>query len=400
MTKAVDASAAVKKNPFPALLFATAVFIPVFLAARSIAGKELLAVFPALWALFTALTAFFILHTGRVSFYRRIFFSALAVFFFIHFKLSLFSGIFAPSCFKDTPYCHIAIAPSFFNYLYQQYLAAMSGDWRLWGPFSLAFLWLFFTLVIGRAWCSWACFYGGIDDGLSALPKKPLFKTDRFAGRFRHFPAVLLIFLLLVSLAYMLPVYCLWLCPLKLTAQFLEPDDSFIRKVQLGLMFFALAALAAGPLLTKKRTFCSFLCPFAAWQAFWGRINPFRVSIDEAACTGCGVCVESCPVFAINIGASGRAGGSSGEAGLVPQSGSEIRRISAYCNLCGECLPACPQGAIGYSILGKAGYAGTGFGRLLSTESWFVFSALVTGGAFGALFAPAALNDLAQIILK
>ena len=48
----------------------------------------------------------------------------------------------------------------------------------------------------------------------------------------------------------------------------------------------------------------------------------------------------------------------------------------------------------------KAGYAGPGFGRLLSTESWFVFSALVTGGAFGALFAPAALNDLAQIILK
>ena len=365
----------------PALIFSAAVFIPVFLASGSIAGKELRPAFPALWSLFTALIAFFILYTGRVSFYRRIFFSALAVCFLVNFKLSLFPGIFAPSCLKETPYCHIAIAPSFFNYLYQQYLAAMSGDWRLWGPFSLAFLWLFFTLVIGRAWCSWACFYGGIDDGLSALPAKPIFKTSLLAGKFRDFPAVLLVFLLLVSLAYMLPVYCLWLCPFKLTAAFLEPDDAFIRKVQLGLMLFALAVLTAGPLLTKKRTFCSFLCPFGAWQAFWGRINPFRVSVDAAACTGCGACVESCPMCAISLGTDGL-------------------KTAAYCNLCGECLPACPEKAIRYTIFGNAGYAGTGYGRLLSTDSWFVFSALVTGGAFGALFAPAALRDLAKIILK
>lgn len=369
------------KNAGPALVFCAAVFAPVAFFSRRIAGGELNALYPAAWSLFTALAAFLIFHTGRVSFYRRLFFSGLALFFLVHFKLSLLSKIFEPSCFRDTPYCHIAMASSFFNYLYQQYLALMSGDWRLWGPLTLSFLWLFFTLVIGRAWCSWACFYGGIDDGLSALPKKALLKTGFLAGKFRDFPAALLIFLLLISLARMLPVYCEWLCPLKMTSAFLDPGDAFIRKIQLGLMLFALAVLLLGPLLTKKRTFCSFLCPFGAWQAFWGRLNPFRIVVDEGKCTACSACFEACPVYAIRAGGDGR-----------PE-------LAAYCNLCGECLAACPNGGFRYSVFGlKVGDVKTGFGRLLNPESFLVFSALVTAGTFGALFAPAALKDIADLL--
>ena len=372
-----------RKKFLPALAFCLVVLGPVAFFSRRIAGGELSALYPAVWSLFTALAAFFIFYTGRVSFYRRIFFSGLALSFLVHFKLKLLSKIFDASCFKDTPFCHIAIASSFFNYLYQQYLALMNGDWRLWGPLSLAFLWLFFTLIIGRAWCSWACFYGGIDDGLSALPKKALIKPRALAGKFRNFPAALLIFLLLVSLAYMLPVYCLWLCPLKMTAAFLEPGDAFIRQVQIGLMLFALVVLVAGPLLTKKRTFCSFLCPFGAWQAFWGRLNPFRVVVDYEKCTACSACFDSCPVYAIRAGHDGK-----------PE-------VSAYCNLCGECLAACPSGGFRYSVFGlKTGDAQTGFGRLLNPESFLVFSALVTGGTFGALFAPAALQDIVELLRK
>ena len=372
-----------KARLLPALAFCAAVFLPVAFFSRRIAGGELNAIYTIAWSLFTALAAFFILYTGRVSFYRRLFFSGLAFSFLVHFKLSLLSGMFDASCFKDTPFCHIAIAPSFFNYLYQQYLALMSGDWRLWGPLSLAFLWLFFTLVIGRAWCSWACFYGGIDDGLSALPKKALLPTGALSGRFRDFPAALLIFLLLVSLANMLPVYCLWLCPLKMTTAFLEPENTFIRNIQLGLMLFALAGLLAGPLLTKKRTFCSFLCPFGPWQAFWGRLNPFRITVDHEKCAACSVCSASCPMCAIRAGKDGK-----------PE-------VSAYCNLCGECLAACPRGGIRYSVFGlKVRDVKTGFGRLLNPESFFVFSALVIAGTFGALFAPAALKDIADQLRK
>jgi polyferredoxin len=366
-----------------ALAFGAAVLVPVAFFSRRIAGGELNAVYPVAWALFTALTAFLILYTGRVSFYRRLFFSGLALSFLVHFKLSLLSKFFNASCFKDTPFCHIAIASAFFNYLHQQFQAIMSGEWRLWGPLSLAFLWLVFTLVIGRAWCSWACFYGGIDDGLSALPEKALIKTRALAGRFRNFPAVLLIILLLVSLAYMLPIYCLWLCPLKLTAVFLEPGNGVIRGIQFGLMLFTLAVLLAGPLLTKKRTFCSFLCPFGAWQAFWGRLNPFRVTVDAEKCTSCSACFDSCPMYAITAGKDGK-----------PE-------LSAYCNLCGECLAACPNGGFRFSVFGlKAGDFKTGFGRLPAPGNFLIFSALLTGGTLGALFAPAALKDIVDLIRK
>ncbi|MFA6435239.1 MAG: 4Fe-4S binding protein [Elusimicrobiales bacterium] len=371
------------KNAAPALVFCAAVLGPVGFFSRRIAGAELNIIYPALWSAFTALTAFLIFHTGRISFYRRLFFSGLAAFFLVHFKLSLLSKIFDASCFKDAPFCHIAVSASFFNYLYQQYLALMGGGWRLWGPLSLVFLWLFFTLVIGRAWCSWACFYGGIDDGLSALPGKALIKMRLPAGKFRDFPAALLIFLLLVSLAYMLPVYCLWLCPLKMTAAFLDPGDAFIRKVQSGLMLSALAVLIAGPLLTKKRTFCSFLCPFAAWQAFWGRLNPFRVAADGESCSACSACFDSCPMYALTAGRDGK-----------PEP-------AAYCNLCGECLAACPRGGLKFSVFGiKTRDIKTGFGRLLNPESFLIFSALVTGGTAGALFAPAALKDLADLLRR
>lgn len=371
-----------KERFLPALLFFAAVLVPVSFFSVQIAAGRLNAAYPAAWALFTALTGFFIIYTGKVSFYRRIFFGASAALFLVHFKLSLFSA-FASVGPGEAPYCHIIMASSFFNYFYQQYLAFMSGDFRLWGPLSAAFLWLFFTLVLGRAWCSWACFAGGIDDLLSALPAHALIKTRLPAGRFRDFPAALLIFMLLVSLAQMLPVYCLWLCPFKLTPVFLD-QDAFIRKIQLGLMFFALAVLLLGPLLTKKRTFCSFLCPFGAWQAFWGRLNPFRVTVvDTEECAGCFTCLDSCPMYAIKAGPDGK-----------PER-------AAYCNLCGECLAACPNGRLSYSVFGlRSPDIKSGFGRLLTPESFLVFSALVTGGTFAALFAPAALKDAVDLLRR
>lgn len=360
-------------------LFAALVFLPAFYFSALIAGREISRFYALAWSLFCGGIAFGAVFTGRVSFFRRIFFSASALAFLLHFKLSLLNASLQPSCFADTPFCHIAMAPYFLNYLYQQYLALMSGGWKLWGPLTLGAVWLFITLAIGRGWCSWACFYGGIDDGLSALPKKPLLKIERWALRLRDFPAALLIFFMLVSLAYMLPQYCLWLCPFKMTEGFLD-QQGVLRTLQYGLMLAALAVLVIAPLLTKKRVFCSFLCPFAAWQAFWGRLNPFRVSLDAASCSGCRNCVASCPVSAIKCAPGEKA------------------EILAYCNLCGQCLEACPQRGFRYTVFGmELPSFGGALGELVSVKYFFVFSALTLAGAFSSLWAPAALRDIVKL---
>ena len=363
-----------------AALFSALVFVAVLFFSRLIAAREISALYALAWALFSAGIGFAIAYTGRVSFYRRIFFSASALAFLLHFKLSLFGRIEPSSCFKETPFCHIAMAPYFLNYLYQQYLAVMSGGWKLWGPLTLGAAWLFITLALGRGWCSWACFYGGIDDGLSALPRRQLVKTGRWAFKLRDLPAALLVFLLLASFAYLLPVYCLWLCPFKLSGVFLDAEAG-PRRLQYALMFSALAALVLGPLLTKKRVFCSYLCPFAAWQAFWGRLNPFRVSLDADKCSGCLKCAEVCPMLAIRTSPAGK-----------PE-------VTAYCNLCGRCLGACPSDGLRYSVLGRdlpeaAGWAG----RLFTAGYLYVYSGLTLGAVFSSLWAPAALHDIFQYL--
>lgn len=359
--------------------FSALVFIPALIFSSLIAGREISRFYALAWALCAGATAFAIAYTGRVAFWRRLFFAVSALAFLVHFKFSLFSKAFEASCFTETPFCHIAMAPYFLNYLYQQYLALMSGGWKLWGPLTLGAAWLFLTLAIGRAWCSWACFYGGIDDGLSALAGKPLLKIDRWALKLRDLPAALLVFMMLVSLAYMLPVYCLWLCPFKLTGSFLD-GRGWLKTAQYALMFFALAALVIAPLLTGKRVFCSFLCPFAAWQAFWGRVNPFRVTAS-AACKGCLNCVRACPMSAIKCAPGGRA------------------EILAYCNLCGECLEACPGAGLTYTLFGLELPAfGGALGPLVSVKYFYVFSALTLAAAFSSLWAPAALRDIVKLI--
>ena len=365
--------------PGAAAVFALLVFAPALFFASVIAGREISRYYALAWALFAGGTAFAIARTGRVSPWRRLFFAVSALAFLVHFKLGLLSKALAPTCLADAPFCHIAMAPYFLNYLRQQYQALAAGGWALWGPLSLGAAWLFVTLALGRAWCSWACFYGGIDDGLSSLPKKPLFKIEGWALKVRDLPAALLVFLLLVSLGYALPVYCLWLCPFKLTGTFLD-GQGWHRTAQYALMLAALAALVIAPLLTRKRFFCSFLCPFAAWQAFWGRLNPFRLTV-AAGCGGCRACVAACPMTAISCAPGGKA------------------EILAYCNLCGQCLEACPGGGLRYTVFGlDLPAAGGALGALFSVKYFYVFSALTLGAAFSSLWAPAALRDLVKLI--
>ena len=326
------------------------------------------ALLPSLaWYGMVAATAFLILRTGRVSRWRAVFFAVMAWAFVLNFKarsLGLSGSAFVAPDIQEVPYCHIAIASSFLNYVYYQYLAVMSGHWPRWGPLTLGVLWLVVTLTLGQAWCSWACFYGGLDETFSRLRRKPWLRWVHLPGNLRELPAAILLACALLSLTTLVPVFCLWACPLKLTTGFLDPNDA-VRKIQLG-MFILLGTLAlvVGPLLTKKRIFCGLICPFGAWQAFVGRISPFRVTIQADRCNNCGLCLMSCPTFAIQ-----------GEGLPRPE-------ITPYCNRCGECVFVCTRGAVGYTLAG----CGTRDASLL-----FVFCALLVGGAVGGLFVPEAM---------
>ncbi|MBI5622169.1 MAG: 4Fe-4S binding protein [Elusimicrobia bacterium] len=342
------------------------------------------------WLAFTSGIALLISRTGRVSRWRAVFFVVLACGFMLKFKaglLGITGSAFLAEDIQEVPYCHIALSSSILNTVYSQYLALKSGSWGAWGPLSLGgALWLVFTLALGTGWCSWVCWYGGIDDGCSRVLGRFRLRRLVLPPRLRDLPLAVLLFFAAVSMMSLKPEFCLWACPLKLTTGFLDPADA-VRKAQLAVFAtLAFLTLVAGPLVLGKRVFCGLVCPFGAWQSFFGRLNPFRVTVRRAACTRCGACQVCCPTFSIE------------------RDQASFPKVLAYCNRCGECVDACPTGAITYTVLDRLPSRLPPTPRLaaelLEARTLFLFCALVLGGAVGGLFVPDALRSAFSALLE
>ncbi len=341
-----------------------------------------------IWTGFVGLVGFLIVRTGRISRWRGLFFIVLAWGFLLEFKavlLGLHGRLFFSPEVREVPYCHIAMVSQIFSYGYQQLLAMQSGRWALWGPLSFGFLWLLITLAMGRGWCSWGCFYGGLDEGFSRILKKPLWKNLQIPAHLRDLPAALLLVFALLSLGTMLPLFCLWVCPLKITTAFLDPNDG-IRKIQLTIfVVVGLVALILLPLILKKRVFCGLLCPFGAWQSLFGGVHPVRVTIDPATCSSCGLCVKACPTF------------------VLTQDNMHDHKVGGYCNHCGACMSVCPSHAISYTLLGRSLSIGRGpvwLKDLLDVNVIYVVACLWVGGVVGSLFVPPLLARLMTVMFK
>ncbi|MBN1585871.1 MAG: 4Fe-4S binding protein [Candidatus Omnitrophica bacterium] len=354
---------------------ATVVILTLGMLSAFTTREAPLLVAKALWICAIGFMAYRVFLTGIIGRWRSVFFIILAWSFVVHFKaqlIGLTGSAFITPEIQEVPYCHIAMSSSFLNYLYQQYLALMSGSWLKWSPLTWGALWLLVTLALGQAWCSWACMYGGLDSGFSKILRKPLVKWRGLPKGLRDLPAGILVAALLISLVTLKPVFCLWMCPLKLGTGFLEPDTLKNMLQFLSFFFIGLFFLVLLPLLTKKRAFCGLICPFGAWQSFFGRINPYRVKIDPDKCTLCEKCVSACPTFAID------------------KDRPIEERVLPYCNRCGECMDVCPALAIDYHLVGekKLGIPNTWPRRLFLLSSWMV------AGAVSLLFVPEALLRL------
>ena len=101
----------------------------------------------------------------------------------------------------DTPFCFMAIPMMILP-------AALAGTIMFPGsilptasnPHAIAAmvaLWLVATLVLGKGWCSYGCFFGGIEEGFAAVPKKPRIK--KLDPRWRWMPWAVLAAMVLLS---------------------------------------------------------------------------------------------------------------------------------------------------------------------------------------------------------
>jgi polyferredoxin len=300
------------------------------MAARSM-GRSLLLTLPiALWSLlmfsssllkparsvriaavlttiFMVTLFFLMMRTSSTYRWRRWFFVALGVLFPIGFVYNLMMGrgtmglpieeMIAgrtPFCFMPIP--TLALPAALFKTIVFPGSILEKGNPPN-GIAPMVGLWLALTLVIGKAWCSYACFFGGIEEGFASVPKRA--KLRNIDPRWRYAPWAILLAMVLLSLALFEPAYCYWLCPFKAVTEYVAARN-VVGMIQNGIfLVLFLCLVIVLPLLTRKRAQCAFFCPFGAFQSIFNKTSIFDVRIDRTRCADCLICRTECPTMSL-----------------------------------------------------------------------------------------------------
>jgi polyferredoxin len=286
---------------------------------------------------------FMMMRTGNTYQWRRWFFVTLGVLFPVGFLYNVLTmrgtmGIpveemiagRTPFCFMPIPLLILPAALTRTVVFPGSILphGGMSGS----GIAAMTGIWLAMTLVLGRGWCSYACFFGGIEEGMAAVPKRA--RIRKIDPRWRYGPWAVLLAMVLLSLALFEPAYCMWLCPFKAVSEYVAARST-IGLIQNAIFVVLFAGLVIVlPLLTKKRTQCAFFCPFGAFQSIFNKASVFDVRIDQTRCKPCVLCQTACPNLS-----------------LTKESIAKGETLLS-CMKCGACVDACPRGAVVWHIKG------------------------------------------------
>lgn len=337
-----------------------------------------------LWGLFLLTLFALMMFTGKTNTYRRIFLVTFALLFAVSFighlydergSMAITSGSMINS---EIPFCHLTIPQVIIPFLMTGnviFPARLSGHYA--SVASILFIWLLATLTLGRGWCSWVCFYGGWDDLFSGTKGKPKINLLSRNKDIRSFQFGFLVFIILISIAFMSAVYCQWFCPFKLVTEFSPITD--IKSLIEGVMFIGIFVILVVilPILTKKRTQCGALCPFGAMASLTDRISMYKVVIDTEKCTGCMKCAAVCPFFAIDTDTIQNKKG----------------KPEITCAKCGKCIDICPQKAIRYewrfvrSCSTSFPAEGSTARKILDPANFFRFAAYTFGVIMSSKFA-------------
>jgi ferredoxin len=310
---------------------------------------------------------FLMIRTGKTDRWRSIIFVTYAVCFVISFISHLVEdrGSMALSQANKieglTPFCHIVIPMTLIPAALTKTIifpGTIIGGFA--SIASMFVLWIGSSLALGRGFCSWFCFFGGLDDGFSRIFKKPIIKNINV--KWTYLPYAVLLLVVLGAALTLAPVYCEWLCPFKTVTEFAEVTSfkTLVQTIIFVSLFIALVIVL--PMLTKRRIQCSLFCPFAAFQSFTNKINVFEVRVDREKCEKCGQCIRTCPTFSIDDHTIVR-----GKTGIT-------------CMKCGKCIDACPKGALFFHIRGTPLTGGFENYRRLFLYPAFLFLATMAGG--------------------
>jgi len=312
---------------------------------------------------------YFLMHyTGKTDAYRAILF----IIFALALSFTLISNIIetrSSMSFSQAdiieckiPFCHLVIPMMIIPAAFTKSIIFPGSIIGGFADISaMVVIWLVATIVLGRGFCSWGCFYGGWDDGFSRLRKKRVIK--KISDFWKWMPFAVLIMVSLTAALTLVPTYCDWICPFKAVTEF-EKVTSVESAVKAGVFVSLFGSLVVVlPVMTRKRIQCSFLCPLGAINTLSNKVTPFTIKIDKNLCNDCLKCVEVCPLFA-----------------LTPD-GIKNGKVSVFCSKCGKCVDACTKKAIHFGIKGIPAGTMKNFSRNIFLFTSFLFIAIFSAGS-------------------
>lgn len=239
--------------------------------------------------------------------------------------------------------------------------------------FLLLLIWLGSTLSLGRGFCSWVCPVGGLEDGTSGIVKKVLFVIKD--KKWLNFPYAILVVVVLLFFGRIVPTeQCNQNCPSRTVfCSATLTFSSFIGFcIILSVLIFIFSIIL--PLLTKKRTFCSFICPVGKIQSFLSGFVPLKPGVDTKRCEKCNRCIEDCPNFAVN-------------------KAFEAVEINNLCTKCMKCIERCPHSAISILVTGSQKSSNSRF-EIFFVYPAFLFMVILSG----RMIANSVFNILSTIL--
>lgn len=193
--------------------------------------------------------------------------------------------------------------------------------------FGLMFL---SSLLLGRAWCGWACPAAGLQEACMMVNRK---RVDRRANRIKWaiwIPWVALIIWMVVRAGGYRAVD-----PFYLTEKYISVTDIYNYVVYYGVVLLVVVL----SLTVGRRGFCHTVCWMAPFMILGRKIrNQFRwpslrLTARPWNCKDCRTCVEHCPM-SLDVNK------------MVKLEGMNNRE----CILCGSCVDNCPEKVIRYTF--------------------------------------------------
>lgn len=189
----------------------------------------------------------------------------------------------------------------------------------------------FYSLIGGRAFCSWVCPVNVVTDLANWLRVKTGIHRQEWQLRIPRKTRYLALALALVlSLILGLPAF-----------EFISPVSILHRGLIFGMGFgwAVVLALFLFDLFLVKNGWCGHVCPLGGFYSLVTKPSLIRVNYNRDRCTECMECVKICP-----------------ESQVLHMVGKKSALVSSgECINCGRCIEVCNDNAIYFTLRIKGG---------------------------------------------